>query len=120
MMHLQCRSLERGFISRSEQEDEEEAVVKHLKTLVVALGVTTGLSMTAQSEEKPVQSEEKTAAPGKCLEATVNPVTGFAFCINPRGAPVDPPPVSALKPCKPRAHDSDPMTVYERWSGCGD
>jgi hypothetical protein len=58
---------------------------------------------------------EKTA---KCLEAAVNPVTGHAVCINPRGAPVEPPPVSALKPCKPRAHDKDDWTVYERWSGC--
>jgi hypothetical protein len=70
--------------------------------------------------EESAQSEEKSAAPAKCLEAAVNPVTGFAFCINPRGAPVDPPPVSSLHPCKPRAHDNDPMTVYERWSGCGD
>jgi hypothetical protein len=94
--------------------------VKGLKTLVVALGITLWLPMVAQSAEESAQSEEKSAAPAKCLEAAVNPVTGFAFCINPRGAPVNPPPVSALHPCKPRAHDNDPMTVYERWSGCGD
>ena len=56
--------------------------------------------------------------PAKCLVAEVNPVTGHAVCINPRGAPVEPPPVSALKPCKPRAHDEGGWTVYERWSGC--
>jgi hypothetical protein len=94
--------------------------MRALKTLIVPLGVTMGLLMAAQSEEKPVQPEEKTAMPAKCLEAAVNPVTGSAYCINPRGAPVDPPPVSSLQPCKPRAHDGDPMTVYERWSGCGD
>jgi hypothetical protein len=94
--------------------------MRALKTLIVALGVTMGLPMAAQSEENPVQSEEKAAAPAKCLEAAVNPVTGSAYCLNPRGAPVDPPPVSSLQPCKPRAHDSDPMTVYERWSGCGE
>src|SRR5262245_56967100 len=43
---------------------------------------------------------------GKCLEAAVNPVTGSAYCVNPRGAPVDPPPRESLnRPCKPRAHD---------------
>jgi hypothetical protein len=101
--------------------------VKGLKALVVALGVTLWLPMAAQCAEESVepaeksaQSGEKSVTPAKCLEAAVNPVTGFAFCINPRGAPVDPPPVSSLHPCKPRAHDSDPMTVYERWSGCGD
>jgi hypothetical protein len=33
-----------------------------------------------------------------CQEAEVNPVTGHAECIRPRGAPVDPPPRSAV-PC---------------------
>lgn len=27
-----------------------------------------------------------------CLTAVVSPVSGFAECVNPRGAPVDPPP----------------------------
>ncbi len=34
-------------------------------------------------------------APGPsavCLEAVVSPVSGFAECVNPRGAPVAPPP----------------------------
>ncbi|HEY8247108.1 MAG TPA: hypothetical protein VIG38_07485 [Hyphomicrobium sp.] len=34
------------------------------------------------------------------------------------GAPQTPPPETALKPCKPRAHDKDGWTVYECWSGC--
>jgi hypothetical protein len=94
--------------------------LKTLTTLVVALGATLWQPMAAQCAEESAQAEEKSAPPAKCLEAAVNPVTGFAFCVNPRGAPVDPPPVSSLHPCKPRAHDNDPMTVYERWSGCGD
>jgi hypothetical protein len=58
-------------------------------------------------------------APAKCLEAVVNPVTGYAFCVNPRGAPVEPPPRASLnRPCKPRVHDNDAFTVYEHWSGC--
>ena len=101
--------------------------MKVLKTLVVALGVTLWLPMTAQSAENSVEPAEKaaesaktSATPVKCLEAVVNPVTGYAFCTNPRGAPVESPPVSALQPCKPRAHDNEDWTVYEHWSGCGD
>ena len=43
---------------------------------------------------------EPNSAPAvaKCEEAEVNPVTGHAECIRPRGAAVDPPPQSAV-PC---------------------
>ena len=34
----------------------------------------------------------------KCLKAEVNPVTGHALCIDPIGAPVDPPPAAELPP----------------------
>ncbi len=102
--------------------------MKHLKTLVVVLGVTMSLPMLAHAEEsaaqqaaKPDQAAQGSTAPAKCLEAVVNPVTGFAFCVNPRGAPVDPPPRTSLnRPCKPRAHDEDAFTVYEHWSGCNE
>jgi hypothetical protein len=101
----------------------EEEIVKNLKTLIVALGVTL-LPMVAQSADTATQpaaapSKETSAAPAKCLEAVVNPVTGYAFCVNPRGAPVESPSRSTLnRPCKPRAHDNDAFTVYEHWSGC--
>ena len=97
-----------------------------LKTLMVVLSVTLLLPMAAQSEEKsaPMAGQAAPAvksaeAPAKCLKAAVNPVTGYAICLEPRGAPVDPPERTSLqRPCKPRAHDSDPSTVYEHWSGC--
>jgi hypothetical protein len=106
----------------------KEEIVKHLKMLVVALGVTLLPPAVAQSEEQSASSEEKSAPsaetsamPTKCLEAVVNPVTGYAFCTNPRGAPVEPPPRESLnRPCKPRAHDADAFTVYEHWSGCNE
>jgi hypothetical protein len=95
----------------------EEEIVKDLKTLIVALGVTMVLPMAARSAA--TQSAETSAAPAKCLEAVVNPVTGYAFCVNPRGAPVESPPRESLnRPCKPRAHDNDAFTVYEHWSRC--
>ena len=101
--------------------------MRYLKTVVVALGVTLLLPVAAQSaDSSPAPGEtsgqpaDAAATPAKCLEAVVNPVTGFAFCVNPRGAPVEPPPVAALQPCKPRAHDKEDWAVYEHWSGCGD
>jgi hypothetical protein len=44
----------------------------------------------------------------KCLKAEVNPVTGHVLCIDPIGAPVDPPPT--WLPCKPDA------PANEAWS----
>jgi len=110
---------------RRRRTNTEEEIVKYLKTLVVALSVTMWLPTVAQCAEESAQSAEKSAepaegstTPAKCLVAEVNPVTGHAVCVNPRGAPVEPPSASALHPCKPRAHDNDSWTVYEHWSGC--
>ncbi len=106
--------------------------MKFLRTLVVALGVTMWLPLAAQCAEDAVpaaenQASEEAAPPAavsaapKCLQAVVNPVTGFAICVNPKGAPVEPPPSESFqRPCKPRAHDDDAWTVYEHASGCGD
>jgi hypothetical protein len=101
--------------------------VRRTKLLLIGLGAALWLPMAAHATEdggvpakQDAQSskEEQAVAP-KCLEAAVNPVTGHALCINPRGAPVDPPPAEALnKPCRPRSHDDDPFTVYERYSAC--
>jgi hypothetical protein len=91
--------------------------VRHLKTLIVALGVTVGLQLAAEAEDKPASSADEQAAPAECLEALVNPVTCYTLCVNPRGAPVEqaaPP----SQPCKPRAHDKEIGTVYEHWSAC--
>jgi hypothetical protein len=91
--------------------------VRHLKTLVVALGVIVGLQLAAQAEDKLAAPADAQGAPAKCLEALVNPVTGYTLCVNPRGAPVEqasPP----KEPCKPRAHDQEIGTVYEHWSAC--
>jgi hypothetical protein len=104
----------------------EDGIVTDLKTLVVALGVTLWLPVAARSEtstqpaETPAPSVEQPAAPAKCLEAAVNPVTGFAVCVNPRGAPVEAPPPSAFHPCKPRPQDKEAWTGYEHSSGCED
>ena len=100
--------------------------MQHLRMLVAAAAVAFCLPVAAQSsaeDAKPSTKEPAASAeaapPVKCLKAVVNPVTGHAICLEPKGAPVDPPPRSALqRPCPPRAHDADPFTVYEHWSGC--
>jgi hypothetical protein len=40
------------------------------------------------------------AAEAKCVTAEINPVTGHVFCIDPLGAPVEPPPEEAKQSCK--------------------
>jgi hypothetical protein len=37
-------------------------------------------------------AEHQLPPPPKCKEAVVNPVSGYASCVDPLGAPVDPPP----------------------------
>jgi hypothetical protein len=58
---------------------------------------------TQATAEDQTQEGAKTPAP-TCLTAEINPVTGHALCINPLGAPVEPPPPSVLLPCKPGPH----------------
>jgi hypothetical protein len=50
-----------------------------------------------------------TAAP-TCRKAEVNPVTGHVLCIDPLGAPVDPPPAASEVPCKPDARTDQAWT----------
>jgi hypothetical protein len=95
-------------------------VVKHISTLGTVLTLALGVSAAAYAADQAAQPADAGAKQAKCLEATVNPVTGYAVCVNPVGAPVDPPPVASFKPCKPREHDNEAWTTYEHWSGCGD
>jgi hypothetical protein len=37
----------------------------------------------------------------KCRKAEINPVTGHVLCIDPLGAPVEPPPEAVKPGCKP-------------------
>ena len=54
------------------------------------------LARAAAAPEDASQGDSKAAdaagKPAVCLEAVVNPVSGHAECVNPRGAPVQPPP----------------------------
>jgi hypothetical protein len=57
------------------------------------------------------------AAAPKCLKAEVNPVTGHALCIDPIGAPVDPPPAAELPPCKPNDRSNEAWTWGPKCKG---
>ena len=107
-------------LTSKEQESSEEKSVKIIGTLMVTLGLALCLLTTAKAADQQAQSADQGAKPAKCLEAAVNPVTGYAVCVNPVGAPVEQPPVAHFQPCKPRAHDKEEWTTYEHGSGCGD
>jgi hypothetical protein len=56
---------------------------------VAILAFSAGI-LIARAGETPDTPSTQAAAP--CKEAIVNPVSGHAECVNPRGAPIDPPP----------------------------
>ena len=60
--------------------------------------------------------DSASAAP-KCLKAEVNPVTGHALCIDPIGAPVEPPPAAELPPCKPDERSNEAWTWGPKCKG---
>ena len=91
------------------------------KTLFIVTTVISGFSFgahAADDSEAGQTQQTETAAAQKCRKASVNPVTGHTFCLEPRGAPVEQPDEMLNKPCRKRAHDDDPFTVYERYSAC--
>jgi hypothetical protein len=50
------------------------------------------------------------AAAPTCRKAEVNPVTGHVLCLEPLGAPVEPPPAASEVPCKPDARSDEGWT----------
>jgi len=64
-----------------------------------AAGVTTADSAASSTGAAAAPA----ASTPTCKVAIVNPVSGYAECVEPRGAAVDPPP----RPQGPRAHDPD-------------
>ena len=56
------------------------------------------------------------AAASKCLKAEVNPVTGHVLCIDPIGAPVEPPPAAEI-PCKPDQRTNEAWTWGPKCKG---
>jgi hypothetical protein len=67
--------------------------------IVAASLVATNIAATESND--PTLGNGATANGPKCLEAIVNPVSGHAECVNPRGAPVEQPRLVDL-PCSLR------------------
>jgi hypothetical protein len=65
----------------------KESRIKVITCLILLAAAISGHS--ALSSESP---EAKAPAAAVCKEAIVNPVSGYAECVSPLGAPVDPPP----------------------------
>lgn len=59
---------------------------KNIVLLISASGVLWGLACADETATKPPPKS------ARCEVAIINPVSGFAECVKPRGAPVDPPP----------------------------
>ena len=70
----------------------ENGMLRVVIGVLLGMGLITGAAAAEPSEP---------AAPPKCLKAEINPVTGHVLCIDPLGAPVEPPPAEAKLPCKP-------------------
>jgi hypothetical protein len=77
--------------------------------LAASVGAMAGLAGDRAFAANAGGTPVPTAAP-TCLEAEVNPVTGHALCINPRGAPVAPPPAASELPCKPDTRTDEAWT----------
>jgi len=69
-----------------------------MKIIAIACCILQGAATSAYSASAPAgeTADAKSAAPAApaavCAEAIVNPISGYAECVRPRGAPVDPPP----------------------------
>ncbi len=72
-----------------EEKMLQEMRVPFMACLTLMGAAISGHSAVALSGEAP---EAKPAAAAVCKEAIVNPVSGYAECVIPLGAPVDPPP----------------------------
>jgi len=61
------------------------------RCIVPLLGAVLCAAQAFAGDPPPSAEPEKTV-PAKCEEALVSPVSGYAVCVKPPGAPVDPPP----------------------------
>ena len=60
------------------------------RTIVATCALCAAVLMPAYGGDESVQGN--TPVGTKCEVAVVNPVSGYAECVKPRGAPVEPPP----------------------------
>jgi hypothetical protein len=58
--------------------------------LTAALGAQSLVAASISASDEPASQTDSPVA--RCEIAVVNPVSGYAECVKPRGVPVDPPP----------------------------
>jgi hypothetical protein len=68
---------------------------------IVPLLALTLCAACGKAGNAPPAAAPAAAAPPKCEEALVSPVSGYAVCVKPPGAPVDPPPPRPQAPQPP-------------------
>jgi hypothetical protein len=85
-----------------------------LAAWILAAAAFAGAEVRAESGAEPAGA----AAP-QCRKAEVNPVTGHVLCLDPLGAPVDPPPPAAELPCKPGARTDEAWSYGPKCKASG-
>jgi len=66
--------------------------IRHQSLWVTIAGICWLTAASAQAPAPAAPSPTPAAATAVCKEAVVSPVSGFAECVDPRGAPVAPAP----------------------------
>jgi len=79
-------------------------------TREVLTGLAFAASLAAMAALAADGDTPASAAASACRKAEVNPVTGHVLCIDPLGAPVEPPPAASEVPCKPDARADEAWT----------
>ncbi len=62
------------------------------QAVILGLGMAVYGALLRAVADDPAPPAPATPPPPKCEEALVSPVSGYAVCVKPPGAPVDPPP----------------------------
>jgi hypothetical protein len=69
-----------------------EVTMKKMRIAILACWALAVGALSAHSDIASSGDIREADHPAVCKEAIVNPVSGYAECVQPRGAPVDPPP----------------------------
>jgi hypothetical protein len=81
---------------------------KRTRQVLTGLAFAASLAVTAALAADGDTPASATAS--ACRKAEVNPVTGHVLCLDPLGAPVEPPPAASEVPCKPDARADEAWT----------
>ena len=93
LTHLLAKSIATALARRTDRGVRARMQKIRLSSLLSATAGVLWLTMAAaQAPSAPTPPPAPAVATAKCQEAVVNPVSGFAECVKPRGAAVATPP----------------------------